>query len=501
MDAVKGLLLKYTWKLTSRGFEELAPKLEHSFEEYTSQMFYPEYLDYLRKEVGEEFEYWRSGLKDLAVVYYVSNLPDDELVRLYSNGFLEIDLSRQSGDFVREFVDYLMNEEMLEDLSEISLSHFRDRGLARYVSLAYGDSLVRILESGNLVYGWDEAFNHYTNDDFRDDRPYIWEFINLRSSKSPQTFKQRLTLVSWMSWKFNMSALDIPYDVYYKYVGDIGGSYYEFLSRSGFVPSMRKLLMYAREGYFPDDVVYPWLHNIQKPSKIYDSQMMFVLIKWLSFKTGKPVNELTTVDFKKFRLFKLVHKFSIYDIFVKGGFAYSLPSIKRFTTQGEFPSKKLYPWQLKRAPDFMYKDPMMIRAMLEWMGYQLGKDPKELTFYDFKELGLGGALVGRTLYDLFSKGGLAYTLDETYEQALNGQFLEDRLYPWDFKKLPIPKSNYKYLYSLRAWIAWKEGISFKEVQRKHFMKYGAGSLYDRHKELILSMDLDPNSYVSLPEDP
>ncbi len=483
------LLLEDNWHLTQKGFKTLFSSIEPHFEGYVNDLMGNDYLASLSLECGSSFDSWVDDLRWLQTVDFVKGLSLDERIALYRREYIDIDWSRPSEKFPGKFVDLLIEMGELTDIRDIKFEHFRMFGADTYVKNAYG-GLYNALNYGHVLYNWEDGIQHSISSEFKFDKPYIWEFKYLRKIQHADTDSKRRAVIQWISWKHGLPVHSIPWEIYSKFI-NFEGSYFDLLMSLHLLPSPETIYKYSKMGYFPEDVPYPWESTTRVPSRLYNPRMIRAIVRWLSYKTRKPITSLTRVDFENYGLNSLLrsHNSSVYQILVHARLAYGPTIIKKYSETARMGRDRLYPWELSQTPKFVYDDPLLVRAMILWVADKKLMPYYKLSSKDFKEFGIYYRSRGiKSLHDFYVFAGLAYDLDTAYQHALFKSFKDDLMYPWEFNMLSVPKSDPRYLYSLREWIAWVLGIPSHEVKYGHFRKLGHGGIYMRFRDYYESDD-------------
>jgi len=131
--------------------------------------------------------------------------------------------------------------------------------------------------------------------------------------------------------------------------------------------------------------------------------------------------------------------------------------------------------------DWKSKDTKL--AVIKKLVELLGKNPREITAYDFNNNGLGGLLVDyykNSPYLALVEASYAYSLDEIKEHARTG-FKTDKIYPWEMSRVG---NEFWYDKEMRIaatkWLMWKLNKEPKDITQDDFRHNSLGGLLATH---------------------
>ncbi|MDO8554354.1 MAG: hypothetical protein Q7S22_06090, partial [Candidatus Micrarchaeota archaeon] len=108
---------------------------------------------------------------------------------------------------------------------------------------------------------------------------------------------------------------------------------------------------------------------------------------------------------------------SPYLALIEAGYAYSLDEVKEHGKTGKFKTDKIYPWEITKTPG-VYDNKEIRIAATKWLVLKSGKQPREVTGYDFDN----GSLICRPEYNgshylALLEAGLVTQKDEAYMRS------------------------------------------------------------------------------------
>jgi len=155
------------------------------------------------------------------------------------------------------------------------------------------------------------------------------------------------------------------------------------------------------EEAFPEMDIKPW-EMINTPIGFYEKkENRIAAVKWLVNKLNKDPRDLTAEDFDNNRL---------------GGLLDGYYNDSPYEAVKEaFPEMDIKPWEMIRTPDGIFDTKENRIAAVKWLVNKLKKDPRDLTYDDFYDNGLGGLLASRynnSPYEAVKEAGLVDEADE-----------------------------------------------------------------------------------------
>ncbi len=217
-----------------------------------------------------------------------------------------------------------------------------------------------------------------------------------------------------------------------------------------------------------------------------NKEVRVVVIKKLLEFLGKDSRDVITHDFYNNRLSGLLvghYNSSLYLALVEAGYAYSEDETLQHAKTGEFKTDRLYPWEMKKAPARYYYTQIRISAT-KWLLWKLKKDPKEMTYDDFHNNGLGGLLsvhYNNSPYLALVEAGYAYSLDEILEHAKTGEFKTDKIYPWEISNAPQLYHKSEIRVAATKWLVWKLKEYPRKITKDNFERNGLSGLLNHYK--------------------
>ena len=194
---------------------------------------------------------------------------------------------------------------------------------------------------------------------------------------------------------------------------------YLALVEAGYAYSLEEIKEHAKSG-FKTDKIYPC--EMSSAPHIYEyKESRIAACKWLIWKIKKDTRDITVDDFYNNGLGGLLgeyYKNSPYLALVEADYAYSLDEIKKHARTG-FATDKFYPWGIEKSPS-IYKDKEIRLVACKWLIWRLEKEPKEITYDDFLNNGLGGLInhhYKNSPYDALLEAGLVTQADEVYMRS------------------------------------------------------------------------------------
>ncbi|MBS3068352.1 hypothetical protein J4450_06610 [Candidatus Micrarchaeota archaeon] len=292
----------------------------------------------------------------------------------------------------------------------------------------------------------------------------------------------KLTKISWQDLRVRKEVIrkfvemagkpeEISYHDFNKWgLGGLLVSHYENSPynawvEAGYAYSIEETLEHAKTQQFKDDKLYPW-HMKRAPSGFYENiEGRVAAVKWLVWKTKqeqpeRQIKDITQDDFRKNYLGGMTDYYyqgSPYLALTEAGYCYSLVEIKQHAEKMQFGTEKVYPWEMERAP-YIYDEKENRIAAVRWLVWKLKKEPREITFDDFNNNGLGGLLGEHykgSPYLALVEADYAYSLDEIKEHARTG-FKTDKIYPWEMTRVSFDLwPNKEFRIAATKWLVWK----------------------------------------------
>ncbi len=198
-------------------------------------------------------------------------------------------------------------------------------------------------------------------------------------------------------------------------------SCYKALVEANFVYSIERTLKHLEAGKFRDNKLYPW-ELIRMPFYLWSIEnIRIAAVKWLVWKVGKEIKELSKEDFENNGLNGLLaeHYRQYYQALVEAGYVYSETEARNHAKEMQFETNKIYPWEMKQAPNGFYEKSENRIAATRWLVWKLKKDPREITVDEFYNNGIRGIMDYSefSAYESLLEAGLVTEADERYMRS------------------------------------------------------------------------------------
>ena len=403
-----------TYKITDKGYEELAPDIERLDTHFGEDNSAKE-----RSTKGEVARpLTRKELREAVNSKVEQMLRDGKAEELYDKAYL-VHKSDWKNKETRVAVIKKFVELSSESPREITKDDFNNNGLGGLIDHYKCSPYLALVEAG-YAYSFDETKEH-ARTGFKTDKIYPWEM-----SGAPLGFykksENRIAATKWLVWRLDKNPRELTKDDFKN--NGLGGlidhykcSPYLALVEADYAYSLDEIKEHARTG-FKTDKIYPWeMNNV----RIYeDKQNRIAACKWLIWKLNKEAREITVYDFNNNGLSGLItnhYKDSPYIALVEAGYVYSLDEIKEHSRTG-FKTDKIYPWELNQTPNRIWPHKENRIFATKWLIWKLNKNPREITGDDFNNNGLSGLLArpeyNCSPYKALLEADLVTQADETY---------------------------------------------------------------------------------------
>jgi len=223
---------------------------------------------------------------------------------------------------------------------------------------------------------------------------------------------------------------------------------------------------------FPEENIKPWEMAMTPMGFYEDKNNRVAAIRWFVEKLGKDPRDITADDFNKNKLGGL---------FVKYYHSSPYDAVKE-----AFPEMGIKPWEMIKTSMGFYNSKENRVAATKWLVEKLKKDPRDLTYDDFKNNGLIGLL--------------HHHYDNSPYEAVKEAFPEMGIKPWEMKI--TPQGFYQKKENRTAavkWLAEKLKKDPRDITKEDFYSnrlggllvgYYSGSPYEAVKEAGLVSDAE-----------
>ncbi len=273
---------------------------------------------------------------------------------------------------------------------QINRKDFEHHGLFGLLSHHNTSPYLALVEAG-YAYSINELLAHGKLGRFGTEKIYPWEMAQTYRG----AFKQqavRKTALDWLLWKTRKNPGRLRRHDFTKHGlrSLLQASPFKALVDAGYAFSITEAKRHAQRAEFKSSKLYPW----QTTTPDYrDGGVRIAAVKWLLWRIKKRPDEVTKRDFRSCGLYGLLkghYSGSTYRALCDIGRAHSLKETLQHARIGRFNSKKLYPWELKTAPQGFYNIRAHRLAARAWLAWKTGKKPSKLSTYDYKKHGLSG---------------------------------------------------------------------------------------------------------------
>jgi hypothetical protein len=269
------------------------------------------------------------------------------------------------------------------------------------------------------VHSLEDILIHARTGRFSTKKKYPWE-VSADKTALFRDERMRLAAIKWIVFcsdgdlknikkkDFELKGILEVLEYYHRSV------YWAFVT-VGYAHSLKATIKHSENGLFDDWKVYPWEME-RTPRGIYlNKQIRIAAVKWLMSHNLNPC-ELLREDFINSRLGGLLatyYKDQPYLALVESGFAYSSSEIKSMATTETFGDAKVYPWEMTRTPDIVFKDIDLQKAAIKWLAWVCKKAYRDLDFEDFKKY-LRGFTSDCSAFDVLYRLGFVAESDREY---------------------------------------------------------------------------------------
>ncbi len=266
------------------------------------------------------------------------------------------------------------------------------------------------------------------------------------------------------------------------------GSPFRALREEGAVRSIEETIAHSQAGKFENtERIYPW-EMAQVASRLFENRdLRIAACRWLIWKTGKDPKLLKFNDFCNNSLAGLIKRHynsSPFGALVETGRAYSLEETQEHIRSGQFNSERIYPWEANTVSKGFFNSLEMRVGACNWLIWKTGKKPAEITVLDYDGGGLGGLLCkhyGNSPFAALVESGYAYSLKETHAHAKEGNFQNNRIYPWGMPQVPAGFLQEKeFRISSTKWLVWKTRKEPRDLKAEDFNSRGLYGLLSLH---------------------
>jgi len=234
--------------------------------------------------------------------------------------------------------------------------------------------------------------------------------------------------------------------------------------------------------------IKPW-EMLSSPHVYESRENRTAATRWLVKKLKKHSRDITYDDFISNRLGGLLSNYyndSPYEALLEAGYAYSRISSLLQARRGKFRERKIHFWEMSLTPSHFFDSKENRAAATKWLVWKLQKDPRDITANDFSLNRLRGVLpyCSGGPHAALVEAGYAYTIQEALKHAKAGNFLTDKIYPWEMQMSPRGTFDSKERrVAATKWLVWKLQKDPRDIMKKDFSSEHIGGNFHHYEGL------------------